>query len=114
MIDYHTYHHETYPDVLVIEALGKLDLTTADFLLDCMHGMIARGEHKIVLDCSDLESITSVGLGVMVRANSRLKKKGGALAVAGATGIVAEVLKIVHFDKLFHLFPDVDQAAASL
>ena len=114
MINYTTYHHDEHSDVLVIEASGKLDMTSADFLLDCIQGFIDRGETKFVIDCEELRLITSVGLGTLIRAKSRLKEKGGMLTIAGASGLVAEALHIVHFDRLFNLFPNVNEAAASL
>lgn len=113
MIDYTTYHHSDHPDVLVIEATGQIDMTAADFMLDCIQGFIDRGEHQFVIDCESLELMTSFGLSMLVRANRRLKEKGGAIAIAGARGLVAQTLHLVHFDRLFHMFPDVDQAAAS-
>ena len=114
MINYATYQHDQYADVLVIETSGMMDMAAADFVLDCIQGYLDRDEHKFVIDCSNLDLMTSFGLSMLVRANKRLKAKGGVLAVAGAHGLVAEILHLVHFDRLFHLFPDVDSAAASL
>lgn len=114
MIDYSTYHHETYKSVFVLEAHGRLDATSADFMLECIQGFIERGERRFVIDCCELELITSFGLATLVRANSRLKKESGELAIAGAHGVVAEALRIVHFDRLFHLFDDVDSAAEAI
>ncbi|MEM1224547.1 MAG: STAS domain-containing protein [Planctomycetota bacterium] len=114
MINYATYKHETMPDVLVIEASGKLDTTTADFMLDCIQGYIEHGDKKVVIDCEDLNIITSVGLGMLVRANKRMKESGGAIAIANAQGLVADSLRLVHFDRLFGLHPSIDDAAASL
>ena len=65
MINYTTYHHEAFPDVLVLEATGKLDSAAADFMLDCIQGYIERGAKKLVIDCEDLHMITSVGLGML-------------------------------------------------
>ena len=113
MINYTTYHHEAFPDVLVIEATGKLDTVTADFMLDCIQGLIEKGDTKIVIDCENLDLITSFGLGMLVRANKRMKDKGGMIAIANAHGVVAESLRIVHFDRLFNMYPNVEQAATS-
>ncbi|MEL6104466.1 MAG: STAS domain-containing protein [Planctomycetota bacterium] len=114
MINYTTYQHEAFPDVLVIEATGKLDSVTADFMLDCIQGLIEKGNTKVVIDCAELSLITSFGLGMLVRANKRMKDKGGAIAIANAHGLVAESLRIVHFDRLFNLFPNVEEAATSM
>lgn len=114
MINYTTYHHNEHSDVLVIEATGKMDATAADYTLDCIQGYIDRGDHKFVIDCENLQMMTSFGLGMLVRANSRLKEKNGLLAIANATGLVAETLRIVHFDRLFHMYPSIDEAAVAL
>ena len=76
--------------------------------------IFSKSETKFVIDCEELQMITSVGLGTLVRAKSRLRENGGALAIARASGLAAETLRIVHFDRLFSLFSDVDEAAASL
>lgn len=114
MINYTTYHHGEHPNVLVIEATGKMDMNAADFTLDCIQGYIDRGDSKFVIDCKDLQMMTSFGLGMLVRANSRLKETKGSIAIASAHGLVAETLRIVHFDRLFSLYADVDEAAAAL
>ncbi|KAA1262021.1 putative anti-sigma factor antagonist [Rubripirellula obstinata] len=114
MIDYISYTHAYHPDVLVVEVSGKLDSITSQYLLDCIEGFIGDEAEKIVLDCGDVDQINSMGLAVLVRANSRLKKIGGTMAIASAAGTVAEILHIVHFDRLFGLYPNVDEAAAAI
>ena len=114
MIDFTAYRYEASGDTLVLVITGKLDSTTSQYVLDCLQDHIANGEHKFVLDCSELTYISSVGLGTLVRANSRLKDMGGAVALAGVKGVVAEALRLVHFDRLFNMYDDVDQAAAAL
>lgn len=114
MINYSTYHHDEYPDVLVIVTSGKMDMNAADFVLDCIHGYIDRGERNFVIDCEALQIMTSFGLGMLVRANSRLKENDGTIAIAAASGLVADTLRIVNFDRLFSLYPSVNEAAAEL
>ena len=55
-----------------------------------------------------------MGLAVLVRANSRLKPLGGKIALAGVKGVAADALRIVHFDRLFNMYPTVDEAAAAV
>lgn len=114
MIDYVSHSHSLHSDVLVVEASGKLDSVTSKYLLDCMQGIVQSGTEKIVLDCENLHQINSMGLASLVRANSRLKKIGGVMAIASATGPVADVLKLVHFDRLFGIYSTVDEAAAAI
>lgn len=114
MIDYTTYPMGDDESILVLELTGRLDDESSQFLIDYLQGMIDEGSHKFVLDCGLLDHISSHGLGTLVRANSRLKKIDGAVALANVPGTIAEILRIVHFDRLFHIFPDVTAAANSL
>ena len=114
MIEFSGYRHESQPDVFVLEVMGHIDTDASNFLLDCIQGYIDSGEEKFVLDCSDLAYISSMGLATLVRANSRLKSKGGNIALAGVKGVAADALRVVHFDRLFNMFPSVDEAATKL
>ena len=114
MIDYICSQHSYHPDVLIVEASGKLDSVTSEYLLNCIESLVKDGAEKIVLDCGDLNHINSMGLAMLVRANSRLRKQGGTMSIASASGPVAEVLQLVRFDRLFWFFPDVDEAAAAI
>ena len=114
MIDYTSYRLEDAGNTLVLEVTGRLDSMTSGFLLDCIQGLIENGEKRVVLDLADLQTISSEGLAVLVRANTRLKKLGGKIALASVGGTVADVLRLVHFDRLFGLYPDVDEAAQAI
>ena len=114
MIDYTTYMAGKDDDILVLELTGRLDEKTSEFLFDCLDGHIEHGRTKLVLDCSDLEHIVSAGLGTLVRVHFRLKDKGGQVQLVGVQGVVADILRLVHFEKLFHIHATVEEAVASL
>ena len=114
MIDWETYRKGENNEILVLEIDGRLDVTSSEYLLDCIQGHIEDGVHLFILDCSPLEFISSAGLGTLVRANKRLQDRGGAVALAGVKGIIAEAIHFARLDKVFHLFPTVEEAASSL
>ncbi len=114
MIDYETYTTGVDDGILVLELTGRLDDHTAEFLIDCLARHISGGVSKIVLDCRELEHVTSVGLGALVRVHSRLKSCGGEVKLAHIEGVIAEILRIVHFDRLFNMYPTVESACEAL
>ena len=114
MIDYKTHKAGQDNDILVMDVYGKLDTDTSAFLLDCVQGFIEDGMKKFVLDCSKLEYISSMGLGTLVRANGRLKKQDGALAISGVTGVGADVFRIMRLDHVFNMYETVEEAIGSL
>ena len=113
MIDYTTYTTGENEDVLVLELTGRLDEKASEFLFDCLDGHIKHGRSKLILDCTELEHIVSAGLGTLVRIHFRLKDKGGHVQLVGVKGVVADILKLVHFEKLFHMHDSVEEAVAS-
>lgn len=113
MIDYTTYRAESDADVLIIEVTGKLDSETSEYLMDCVQGEIEDGARSIVLDCSRLEYISSLGLGTLVRASLRVRKEDGAVVLSGVEGMVAEVVRLAQLGRMLHMYGSVDEAVAS-
>lgn len=91
---------------------GNLNAENSEYLMDCVQGHIEDGISKIILDCEELSFISSMGLGTLIRAMTRLKKLGGAAALAGAQGAVADVIRLVHLSRLLNIYKNVDDAAA--
>ena len=100
-------------DILKVVVSGSLDESNANYLLDCVKDTVLEGRTKVVLDCSQLTYISSMGLGVLARVHSRMKKIGGDVNLAGIQGPVASVMELVKFSRLFHFYPTVEDAIAA-
>jgi len=113
MIDYRTYNAGPANDILVVEVTGRLDNDTSEYFFGCLEWQINDGNTRIVLDCSDLVFLSSLGVGTLMRIQSRLKSKGGTVKLAAVQNMVADVLRVVYLDRLLDLYPTVDEAVAS-
>jgi anti-anti-sigma factor len=100
-------------DILAMVLTGMLDESNCEFLLDCVKEEILEGRKKLIVDCGRLEFISSMGLGTLVRVHSRMKKLGGDVKLAAVQGMVAQVIGIVGLNKLFHIYPKVEDAIAA-
>jgi anti-sigma B factor antagonist len=100
-------------DILAVVVSGSLDESNANYLLDCVQDKVLDGRKKLILDCSHLNYISSMGLGVLARVHGRMKKVGGDVKLAGIHGPVATLMNIVQFSRLFHFYPTVDDAIAA-
>lgn len=100
-------------DIVAVVLTGTLDQSNCEYLLDCVKDEILDGRTKLILDCEELAYISSMGLGMLVRVNSRMKKIGGEVKLAAVHGPVAQVLKVVGFNKLFEIYPTVEEAVAA-
>ena len=104
------YYSDTDNDVLIIKADGGLNSDNADKFVDELAALIDAGQSKIIVDCSRLNNITSYGLGVLVRLHSKLSKKGGDVKLACVKGLIEQVFKVTHLNKIFEMYPDVSRA----
>ena len=77
-------------------------------------------EKRITISCSigrksevdgfRSDTMTSYGLGVLVRLHSKLAKIGGDVKLACVKGLIEQVFKITHLNKIFEMYPDVSRA----
>ena len=113
MIDFHSYHHDENASIRIVEVQGNLDTDAANYFFTCVEQLIEEGQKKIVIDCSKLEYISSLGLGMLMRVHSRMKKIGGNVKIARLEGGVADVFATVGFDKILQLYASTADAVAS-
>ena len=100
-------------EICVFLLTGQLDAESCDFLYAVLRDRIEDGTKKMILDCRNLEIISSVGLGMLMRLHARMKKEGGDVKLARVHGTVAEVLKMVMLDRIFRFYPSVTEAIES-
>ena len=110
MIDFSAEPWGPNGDVLVIRLSGNLDTETCDYFFTCLEDEIERGHTKMIIDCRDLEFVSSLGLGMLLRAHARLKKHGGNVKLARVGGAVADLLRMVKLGTILHVYPRVRDA----
>ncbi len=112
MIDFNS--HTTDNGTLVIRLGGSLDAESTEYFFDCVKDEIERGRDHIVINCADLGFISSVGLGALVRARSRVSKSGGEIYFARISARILEVLRLTRLDKAFDIYPTEHEAIAAM
>jgi anti-anti-sigma factor len=113
MIDWKTQELGENKDILLFEMSGRLDVSACEYFYSVLEGRIRRGCKKLILDCENLDFISSMGLGMLMRVHSRMKKEGGDVKLARIHGAVAEVVKLVMLDRVLHMYPSVEAALES-
>ena len=104
------YYHEHDRDVLILAADGGLNANTAEAFVKQLETLVDAGVSRIIIDCSNLQYISSYGIGVLVRLHQKLAKHGGDVKVAGAKSLVLQTLNVMRMGALFEIYPDVDRA----
>jgi anti-sigma B factor antagonist len=110
MFDFHYENVGKNQDIVAVVLSGTLDDITSDYLLSSVEGKILDGRKKLILDCRQLTYISSLGLGTLIRVNSRMKKIGGDVKLASVQGSVAQVMGVVGLNRVFQFYANVVDA----
>jgi anti-anti-sigma factor len=104
---------EKLPNVQVVNLRGRLDAAGTPAFETSMLGLIDSGETRVLIDCSELRYVSSVGLGVFVASGQKLGASGGGLYFSGLTQHVRSVFEMVGFLGIFVVFPTRVEALGS-
>ena len=100
------------PDIVILELAGRFGLGRESQRVQWhLEELLRQNAKKVILDLSRLEQIDSMGVGVIVFCSGKLKQAGGELRVAGAKGVVHDVLKLTKVDSVVAFYPTAAAAA---
>ena len=99
------------PGVAVIALTGKVMLgANPSAIEELIVTLLSQGVHKIVVDLEAVTHIDSTGIGVLIASLGKVTQARGALAMAGASGVVREGFRVTRLDRVFRFY--ADRAAA--
>lgn len=86
---------------ITLKIIGRLDTTTAPELEATVDGCIA-GLKELVMDCSELEYVSSAGLRVILKAQ-KLMNAQGTMKVIHVNETIMEVFEITGFADILNI-----------
>src|SRR3982751_842729 len=92
-------------DARIVVLAGHLDSATSPKAQQELDALVAGGAHKIAVDFSALDYISSAGLRVLLGVAKKVSAKGGALRTFGLNQTVKEVFDISGFSTILPVFP---------
>ncbi len=107
--------------VIVRESRGDLDVVRLDGSLDAysfprlesaFNELRESQRHRVVLDCGNLDYISSAALGALIGFARRARENGGDLKLACMSPKITNIVELLGFHKILQIFKDVDEAAA--
>jgi len=87
----------------VITISGRLDTVSAPEFENAIAPIIAGDMKEVVLNCTDLDYISSSGLRLFLTMLKASNAKQGTLTLKGVKDDVKEIFDITGFSSLFHL-----------
>ena len=87
-------------DAALIVMNGRLDASWSPMVAAALEEAIRSGRSRIELDLANVDFISSVGIGVLLKALARLRAVKGAMIVTAASAPVREMFRISRLDVL--------------
>lgn len=85
---------------LVVVVTGRLDAVTAPAYVEVLREELAKGARRVVIDCSDLEYVSSAGLRAILLVSKDLDRIGGTQAYCGLSQQAKDLFKLSGFASI--------------
>lgn len=99
--------------IVALQLHGYLDAYTAPQLDAMLGGLVEQGITRIIIDCAELEYISSAGLGVFMAHIEPLRVTGGDLKVCSLNERIATIMEMLGFQHIFQITENLGQAYAA-
>ena len=109
-----TITEERAGNIIILSLDGRLDTQTAAQVEQQLLAAVDEKPTGLVLDCTQLSYVSSVGLRVIVLVSKRLATAQGRLALCGLSESMLRVFNLVGLGNWGNIHPSREAAIASL
>ena len=97
-------------DVFVVMPAGRIDGESAYPFRRLMETSIGEESGGVIIDCKDLQELTSAGLSALLVIARQMEDSGTAFALCSLTPRIAGVLHVTGFDRILPICATRDEA----
>ncbi|MFQ5398766.1 MAG: STAS domain-containing protein [Anaerolineae bacterium] len=97
----------------LITLAGRVDSNSAPILDNALKESVNNGRHRLVLELSQVDYMSSAGLRSLISTLRECKKRNGDLRLAAPSERVTEVFSLAGLDSLFQVYDDQTTAVGS-
>ena len=100
-------------DLAVLRVAGDVDAGTVDALRRTIDELLASGEHRFVVDLTNVPFMDSAGLATLVQLFKRVRIGEGDVRLAGLQPDVRRIFELVRLTRVFDTYDSAEAAVAS-
>jgi len=100
------------PGTVVVKPVGSIDSTTTQVVEQQFDALMAQDTKCIVVDFSQVDFISSAGVGILLGTVSLLRGNGGDLVLMNLPGHVEEVFDIINLKSFFRTVDSIEALEA--
>ena len=104
---------ESEGNIVILTLEGRLDTLNFALLDKEITSLIEKNQKNIILDCDDLDYVSSSGLRILLKALKQVNSAGGRFTICHLQPQIIQIFKISGFDHLFEIYPGRKEAVAS-
>ena len=99
--------------VVVMELPEQLNHSEVKYFLDELQPLLEIDRPYVVLDCSQIQSMDSAGVEMLLHCLEEAMKRDGDLKLAAVSPASAVILELMRVDRLFEVFETAAEAVRS-
>lgn len=99
---------------VVVRVAGRMDAVSSPDFEKAMDTWLEGGESVLIVDCGNLEYISSSGLRSILTVAKKLQARNGKIRLASLTSVVKEVFEISGFSAIIPIYDSPQDAMADL
>jgi anti-anti-sigma factor len=103
-----------HPGALRGRLVGTFDAMAAEDFWREVSDRVGPDTTRVVFDLTRLSIMTSAGLGILVRLFTRLRDRGGGVAIFGCSAKIRDIIGLVMLTEILRVRDSEDEAWAAL
>ncbi len=105
---------EQHGNTTIFYLKGRLDGVSSPQIQEEISKLLEHGTQNLILDCSDLEYMSSAGIRVLLQSYYQTTKKKGKIALTSVPKSIEQTLYITGFLSYFRMYNTLQDALLSL
>jgi anti-sigma B factor antagonist len=105
-------HVHVVDEMQVFELVGSLDIATSPTVRAALISASERGDHRLIVDLTQVDFLDSTGLGALIGGQRRAKEFHGEVRLVAKEGQILRLLRITGLLKVFAVYATLDDALA--
>lgn len=109
------YEKEVVENILLLKLSGDLiGENNGPGLVEVLNEHVNKGIHNCIIDISEIRYMNSSGIGVLITILTKLRNKGGEVALLKPSEQVKKLLVITKLNNIFSIYDSKEEALESL
>ena len=100
-------------NLTVVTLCESLNVASAPDARRLFSTLLKEGYRRLIVDLSQVNTIDSAGLGVLIELLKKIRVGEGELRVAGIPAHLQIVFELTHLDQVFRIYSNADDAIAA-